>query len=250
VSARGNDRRPTKAERKEEARQEREEIQRKQAKRKRNRVVSLVVGLAIGAVVIGGLVLFGGGTDQPPPAASASTAPGGLPLPDPATLPGVMQTPPLWANNVADANARLAMLGLPELSDTVLHLHVRLFIYVDGEPVIVPADVGYSQQTQVFSPLHTHDETGTLHVESADPNFEGVLGQFMDVWGLYFTPTCLGDACNDGDRQLRVYVNGQLYAGDPTLLPLNDQEAVVVTMGTEAQLPNPIPDSFTFNANG
>jgi hypothetical protein len=102
----------------------------------------------------------------------------------------------------------------------------------------------------VFSPLHTHDATGLVHVESADPNFQPVLAQFMDVWGVYFTQTCLGDACNDGDRQLRVFLDGQEYTGDPTLLPLTDQSAVVITMGTPDQLPDPMPDSFTFGTQG
>jgi len=245
VSGQGNDR-LTKAERKEQARLEREEIQRKQASRKRNRTVALIVGLAIAAIVIGALVLLGGGSDTP--GSSASPAPGTVALPDPATLPGIMRTPPPWSNNLPQTNERLAILDLPGLSDTVLHHHARLWIYVDGKPVVVPADIGISQT--VASPLHTHDDTGTVHIESDDPTFEPVLGQFMDVWGLYFTPTCLGDACNDGDRQLRVFLDGQPYVGDPTQLPLNDQVAIVVTMGTSDQLPNPIPDSFTFNSTG
>jgi hypothetical protein len=249
VSVGNSDRRPTKAERKEQARIEREEIERKQASRRRNRLVSLIVGGVIAAAVVG-LVLVLGGSSSPTSSSSAATAPGGLPLPDPATLPGVLRTPPPWSNNVAQANERLAMLGLPGLSDTVLHHHVRLWIYVDGQPVVVPAEVGYSQQANVFSPLHTHDETGTVHVESADPNFQPVLAQFMDVWGVYFTSTCLGDACASGDRQLRVFVNGKPYSGDPTQLPLNDQDAIVVTMGTSDQVPDPIPDSFTFGGNG
>jgi hypothetical protein len=250
VSVQGNERRPTKAERKEQARAEREAIERKQASRNRNRVLVAIAGVVLVAAVIGLVVLLGGNNDTPTGGATASTAPGGLPLPDPATLPGILQTAPPWSDNVAQANQRLAMLGLPELSDTILHLHVRLWIYVDGKPVVVPAGVGYNQRASVFSPLHTHDTTGTVHVESADPNFKAVLGQFMDVWGVYFTPTCLGDRCNDGDNQVRMFVNGQPYVGDPTLLPLEDQSAVVLSFGTEAQLPNPIPDSFTFNANG
>jgi hypothetical protein len=246
VSAQGNDRQ-TKAERKEQARIEREEIQRKQAARKRNRTISLIVGLVIAAVVIGALVLAGGNNDNvatgssPPPAGTVA-------LPDPATLPGIMRTPPPWSNNVQQAPQRVAVLALPGLSDTILHHHVRLWIYVDGQQQTVPADIGLSQS--VASPLHTHDESGLVHIESDDPNFAPVLGQFMDVWGLYMTQDCLGDACVSGDRQLRVYVDGELYAGDPMQIPLDDQIAIVVTMGTQDQLPDPIPDSFTFTGSG
>ena len=238
----GDDQRLTKAERKEQARIEREEIQRKQSARKRNRTVTLVAVVVLAAVAIGLVVLLGGNGDG----TTATPTPSGVTIPDPATLPGILQTPPPWDNNLAQANERLVDLGLPELSDTILHHHVHLWIYVDGQPVVVPMEVGYSQALQVFSPLHTHDATGLVHVESADPNFQPVLAQFMDVWGVYFTQTCLGDACNDGDRQLRVFLNGEEYTGDPTLLPLTDQAAVVITLGTKDQLPDPIPDSFTF----
>ena len=242
MTAQGNDRRPTKAERKEQARIEREAIQRKQAARKRNRVVTIVVGIALAAIVVGAVVLFGGnngGTD-------GAASPTGSPLPDATTLPGVMQTAPPWPNNTEQLAARLALLNLPGLSETILHHHIRMWIYVDGQPVVVPANIGIGQT--VASPIHTHDTTGTVHVESDDPTLQAVLGQFMDVWGLYFTPTCLGGLCNEGDRQLRVFVNGQPYVGDPTEMPLGDQDAIVITIGTQDQLPNPIPNTFTFNA--
>jgi len=238
----GDDQRLTKAERKEQARIEREEIQRKQSTRKRNRTVTLVAVVVLAAVAIGLGVLFGGNGDN----TTATPTPSGATIPDPADLPGIMQTPPAWSNNVAQLPERLALLSLPDLNDAAgaLHHHIRLWIYVDGQPVVVPANIGLSPQAA--SPLHTHDETGLVHVESADLDFQPVLAQFMDVWGLYFTQTCLGDACNDGDRQLRVFLNGQEYTGDPTLLPITDQAAIVITMGTQDQLPNPLPDSFTF----
>jgi hypothetical protein len=249
----GQDRRPTKAERKEQARAERQEIERKQAARRRNRIFWIVGAVVVVALIAGAAVAFGGDNGSPTDSASSSTA-----LP-PDSLPGIMKTPPPWPNNLQDANERLAKLGLPTLSDTAgIHYHIRLWLYVDGQPVVLPSSIGYSpgdpsyKGAVVLSPLHTHDseQDNTIHVESADANFQPLLGQFMDVWGLYFTPTCLGDRCNDGDQQLRVFVNGEPYVGDPTLLPLNDQSAVVITFGTEAQLPDPMPDSFTFNTNG
>jgi hypothetical protein len=235
--------RPTKAQRKEQARMEREEIQRKQASRSRNRAIGIVVGVIVVAAVVGLVLVLGGGGDGNTTA--SSTAPF---LPDPAQLKGIMRTPPPWPNNLQDANERLAELDLPSLSDTILHHHVGLYIYVDGQPVTVPAGIGYNDGTsggpKVFSPLHTHDDTGLVHVESADPNFAPVLGQFMDVWGLYFTNSCLGDQCNQGDKQLRVYVDGKQYTGDPTLVPLTDLSGIVVTFGTEAQVPKQIPSGI------
>jgi hypothetical protein len=239
----GNDQRLTKAERKEQARIEREAIQRKQSARKRNRTVMLIGVVVLAAVAIGLVVLLGGDGGN----TTASTPPSGVTIPDPADLPGIMQTPPAWPNNVAQLPERLALLSLPDLNDApgALHHHIRLWIYVDGQPVVIPANIGLSPQAA--SPLHTHESgSGLVHVESADQNFQPVLAQFMDVWGVYFTQTCLGDTCNDGARRLRVFLNGQEYTGDPTLLPLTDLEAVVITMGTPDQLPDPMPDSFDF----
>lgn len=229
----------TKAERKEQARIEREEIQRRQAARSRNRTIGIIVAVVIVAAAIGGVVLLGGNSTDQGAQSSAVTS-----IPPPDTLPGILKTAPPWSNNTDQLPARLAALDLPELSDTAgaLHHHIQMYIYVDGNPVVIPANIGLSNQAA--SPLHTHDDTGLVHVESADPNFQPVLGQFMDVWGPYFTNTCLGDQCNEGNKQLRVFLNGQQYVGDPTLMPLTDLTAVVITFGTEAQLPNPMPSSF------
>ena len=65
----------------------------------------------------------------------------------------------------------------------------------------------------------------------------------MDVWGVYFTPTCIASFCESGNEQLKVFVNGDEYTGDPTLLPLTDMLAVVITFGTKDQLPDPIPSA-------
>ena len=237
ASNQGADRRPTKAERKEQARLEREAIQRRQAARSRNRLIIVVASVLVAALVIGVVVLTGGDSGSPTPSAA------GVTLPDPATLAGVIREPPPWTNNIERTNERLAELNLPSLSETILHHHIQLSIFVDGQPVVVPAGIGYSPELSVFSPLHTHDTQGIVHVESADPNFEPVLGQFMDVWGVYFTPTCIGSESNDGDRSLRVYVDGDEYTGDPTLLPLTDMLSVVITFGTKDQLPDPIPSA-------
>jgi hypothetical protein len=89
----------------------------------------------------------------------------------------------------------------PALNSTqmVLHNHVTLNVTSDGQPITVPAHVGMGQVgkgedpllygdhsldkygMQGMSPLHTHDATGTVHVESnAMTNF--TLGEFLDIW--------------------------------------------------------------------
>jgi hypothetical protein len=81
----------------------------------------------------------------------------------------------------------------------VQHNHVSLNVTLDGQPVVVPAHIGMVQVGKAedpllygdhsfdkygmegMSPLHTHDATGLIHVESnAIRNF--TLGEFLDVW--------------------------------------------------------------------
>ena len=75
----------------------------------------------------------------------------------------------------------------------VLHIHTQLSITLDGQQLIVPSQVGIDQSLwkdhsldnygmQGMAPLHTHDASGTIHVESnAYRNY--TLGEFLNIWG-------------------------------------------------------------------
>jgi hypothetical protein len=218
------DRRLTKAERKEQARVEREAIQRRMAARRRRRFAAIGVGLISGALVIVLLVVLGGETTTPPEESAGA-------------LPGMLTTNAPWPANTDQLTARLQQLSLPA-EGVAEHVHVALSIYVHGQQETVPAQIGLTPQ--LFAPLHTHDTSGTLHVESAAP-YQFTLGQFFDVWGVRFTTSCVGGYCSNGEDQLRVYVDGQQASGDPRAIPLNDQNVTVVTFGTEQEAPQPVP---------
>ena len=49
-------------------------------------------------------------------------------------------------------------------------------------------------------------------------------------------------------NRIRVYSDGKLIAGDPRALPLEEHEEIVVAYGTKAELPKPIPSSYSFPA--
>jgi hypothetical protein len=166
---------------------------------------------------------------------------------DPSTLPGIETGTSTWPVELDNLKSRLSAIGLPALSEegTVLHIHQHLDIYIDGKPVAVPAGVGINDAARFISPIHVHDETGVIHVESPTvQNF--TLGQFFDIWGLKFTSSCIGGYCNSGDKTLTVYVNGAPYAEDPRELVLAAHQEIVVAYGTSAELPNPIPSTFNF----
>ena len=130
-----------------------------------------------------------------------------------------MQTAPPWSNNTDQLPARLAALDLPQLSDTAgaLHHHIRLYIYVDGQPVVVPANIGLSNQAARRRCTRT-TTTGVGPRRVGRPELPaGARAVHGRLGARTSRTTCLGDQCNEGDQQLRVFVNGQQYVGDPTL---------------------------------
>lgn len=159
-------------------------------------------------------------------------------------LPGLKSGPAPWDANTADLRARLRAIDLPALSaeGAVLHTHSLVQLSVLGEPQPVPANIGVG--TTFISPIHTHDDTGIVHVESNTPG-TFTLGQLFDVWGVRFTDTCVGVYCSGDRNRLRVFLDGEPYQGDPRQLELAQHEDILVTYGTKAQLPDPIPSTYS-----
>jgi hypothetical protein len=78
-------------------------------------------------------------------------------------------------------------------ADMVSHIHPKLNILVNEEPLVIPTDIGITSSLYKdhsldrygmsgMAPLHTHDDTGTIHVES-NVNRNYTLGEFLKVWG-------------------------------------------------------------------
>lgn len=152
-----------------------------------------------------------------------------------------------WPAEFARLRLRLATIGLPALSaeGTVLHIHQHLDIQVNGTAVPVPAGIGIDPQNQFISPIHVHDTTGIIHVES--PTVETfTLGQLFDIWGLKVTGDCIGGYCTNGQASLQMYVNGTLYQGNPRDLVLAAHQEIFLFYGTPDQLPKAIPSTYTF----
>ena len=217
--------------RQEAAARAREAARRRRQRRRLGIVVVLAVVLVAG---IGGLAVSAAGR-HPQTAAS------------PAGLAGLQTGPAPWSANTAGLAERLQAIGVPPLSPlegTAVHIHQHLDLYVDGRKVTVPAGIGIDPAVG-FAPLHTHDPSGVLHVESPTVRTY-TLGQFFAVWGVRFTPSCLGGYCAGGGRQLRVFVDGRPVQADPTAITLEPHQEIVIAFGTAAQLPSPVPSTYQF----
>jgi len=101
--------------------------------------------------------------------------------------------------------------------------------------------------SRLISPLHTHDASGIVHVESPDVRTY-TLGQLFGVWGVRLTRRCLGGYCGNGAERVRVYADGRPFGGDPAVLPLAEHAEIVVAFGTPTELPRPVPSGYAFPA--
>jgi len=188
----------------------------------------------------------GAGSSARSSAAAPATTAAGAGAAAPA-LPGAQTGPPPWTNGGGGLAARLRAIGLPALPEegTVLHIHQHLDVFVNGRRAQVPAGIGIDPQLQFISPLHTHDTTGTLHVESPQPA-TFTLGQFFEVWGVPLSARQLGGLRVGGGRVLREWVNGRPVSGDPAATKLASHQEIVVAYGTADQMPKRPPASFDF----
>lgn len=165
----------------------------------------------------------------------------------PKTLPGLQTGDPPWIAETSNLLARLKAIDLPALFEegNALHIHQHLDIFVNDKPVTVPADIGINYDARFISPLHTHDRTGIIHVES-DVVRDFTLGQFFDVWGVRFTKDCIGGYCAKGSDKLRVFSNGKPVSGDPRDLVLTSHQEIAVVYGPEKST-LAIPSSYKFD---
>lgn len=197
-----------------------------------------IAGALIAIVILAGLIVWSRYSARAGISAHST-------VPD--TLPGINTTEPPGGPELIHLAERLKKIGLPALTEegTVLHIHQHLDIYIAGTHVPVASGIGVHAAAGFISPIHTHDDTGIIHVES--PTVETfTLGQFFDVWGERFTADCISMFCSSGDRTLKVFVNGNLYVGDPRAIILSPHEEIVVTFGRANELPATIPSSYTF----
>lgn len=97
------------------------------------------------------------------------------------------------ANETAGENTQF---NLEEIHRVPLarHDHVLLTVLVNGQPAEIPEGVGMSPQLwhdhsldqygpSGISPMHTHDTSGTIHIESTAPR-EYTIGEFLEVMGM------------------------------------------------------------------
>jgi len=118
----------------------------------------------------------------------------------------------------------------------LFHIHAHLAIFAEGEEKLLAAGIGIGPPLQkvgasvvsgsCFSWLHTHDESGVIHIESpVDRTY--TLGNFFDIWGLPLSTSQVGPE----HGKVTAYLNDTQWVGDPRKIPLDAHNVIQLDVG-------------------
>ncbi len=210
-------RRPTKQDLRRERREEqiRREAERKRRERTRRiTIISVIAAIVVIAGAIIAYVVYANNTQNQP------------------QTPQVVnpQYPPV-DNIYCDQQEQLAF-----------HIHAHLTMYINGQALPLPSQIGIAKDQSCLYWLHTHDTSGVIHME-APANHSFVLGNFLDEWSTEFA--ALGYPPQLDQTGWQAYVNGKPYNGDFHKIPLQAHTLITLMYNS----PNAVPDT-TYNWNG
>lgn len=186
------------------------------------------------------LASCGGGDDAPPSAPSSPPRAAAIALPESGSI-GTAQWP---EGNSASGGQGAPVAGLEcGLMATDYHVHTHLSIFLNGTMLQVPAHAGIVPATatrgECTYPLHTHDATGKIHVESPVP-MRFTLGQFFAIWGQPLSNTNVGGLTG---LPVVVYIadgtSVTRYTGDPGEIELTSHREITIQVGSPiSSIPN------------
>ncbi len=216
-------------------------------------------------VACGGGGSSGGGPGVPPPTTGPTTSP----------TPTASPTPPGSSTQTIStyAGATFGQTGMftPTEGDTAsggqgqpvdgitcdttmsgnYHVHVYLGLYVNGQQVALPAGVGmenpgppgsgggppgFVNAATCFYHIHTHDQSGVVHIEDPDPSNVPITGtlytlkNLFDEWGITVSANQFGPFSGP----VRVFTSGQVYRGNDTGTNFTTEASDLTYWGSDA----------------
>ena len=128
-------------------------------------------------------------------------------------------------SNKKPKNSSIASQSVTQKSDIVsqsgIHWHPQLAIYIKGQKQEIPANIGIGKQyasskwydsMMSMTDFHTHDASGELHwevMEGPVTKDHVTLKAFFEVWGKTFNSNQILDTKNGPDGTTKMFVNGQ-----------------------------------------
>jgi hypothetical protein len=135
-------------------------------------------------------------------------------------------------------------IGCNSMEQSAFHVHSHLDIIINGVYFLVPSQIGIP--SNCFYWLHTHDESGKIHIE-APMLRDFTLGQFFDIWGKKLSNDQIFNYVANANNPLHVYINGTKVPDGTNYRDINlntnrsAHNEIAIVYGTP---PSAIPKSF------
>lgn len=154
-------------------------------------------------------------------------------------------TLPPWAAP-SDPTAAVHQAGLPMRGSEGVaeHFHAHLDVMINGKPTGVPSGIGIDEQAGTISPMHIHDNSGVIHIESPK-QVPFSLGQLFTEWQVSLASDHLGGLTGGGGNTVRTFVNGRPVSGNPAAIILHPHDEITLIYGRSDQQTKP-PASYNF----
>jgi hypothetical protein len=127
-----------------------------------------------------------------------------------------------YTEEILDATTRTEVLDAIERSELYVldveriatHIHVQLEIFVDGAPIVI-AQTGVDMDTLTAAPIHTHDETGVLHIETDEAHPQApTIADFLRLWRRDGDGNAACGWIVEGPCDLKATRNGERFTLD------------------------------------
>ena len=96
-------------------------------------------------------------------------------------------------------------------SSDISHTHSSLSIIINGGEQYISQNIGIqdSKCPDGMRGIHTHDDTGRLHIETPS-QISAPIGAFFNIWGEIFKSEQILDYKVDSDHEIVMFVNGEI----------------------------------------
>lgn len=148
--------------------------------------------------------------------------------------------------NISNAINDLPINGIrcEAMESSYFHIHVHLSIFIDEQNHTVPALIGITNNCLYW--LHTHDNTGIIHIESPQKK-DFILGDLFDIWNKKFDNNHIFNYTVNDNNPLSIYING---TKTPTVnnyrdIVLHSHDVISIVYG---EPPIQIPETYKFGS--
>lgn len=128
---------------------------------------------------------------------------------------------------VIDVTPAILDVCIDDHSGALTHVHSSLSIVINGTPEVIESNIGINDGVCTgLRGIHTHDSSGTLHVETPS-SIDAPLGAFFQIWGETFNSNQILNNFANSNKEVVMTVNGVLSNQFENYL-LQDDDVIVI----------------------